>query len=111
MSIKLSDLKKTVRAVPVSYMGETINVTYRPAVITPLLAQQMDDPLTPLPLPLALSQALSTWDVIDDDTGQPVPITLASLAGFGTGLLNAILRDIRADMYVGKAPGAISAAG
>jgi hypothetical protein len=111
MAIKLSDLKKNVRTVVVSYMGETFNVSYRPAAITPALGQEMDAPATRSPLVLALSQALVGWDVIDDDTDKPVPITAENLAGFGAGLLNAILRDISTDMLVGKAPGATSAAG
>jgi hypothetical protein len=111
MAIKLSDLKKNVRSVPVSYMGETLNVTYRPNAITPTLGQEMDDPRTKMPLVLALSRALVSWDVIDDATGKPVPITPECLADFGSGLLNAILRDISADMLVGKALSATSAAG
>jgi hypothetical protein len=111
MAIKVSHLKKNTRPLFTDYAGERVNFSYIPGEITPALGVEMADEDTKAPLVLALSKALVSWDVLDDDTLLPVPITEEVLMSFPSAFLNALLREVMADTLVGKASSATSGAG
>jgi len=110
MAVSLGELKRNTRLVPVSYMGLTINVTYRPASITPAFGRDLEAGESVMVAILARS--LVNWDIFQDDEMQVMlPITPETLGDLGSGLLNAIVQAITLDSMVGKVNGATSDGG
>ena len=96
MPIKLAELQRQERTIPVAFDGQEAQVTYKPHVIT--LALLNSD----ISVPAAIQATVIAWDVVDA-AGQPVPITEAGLAPVPWALLQAVWREVRADSASPKA--------
>ena len=124
MPIKLKDLKKATKTTSFVYGEDTVNLTYRPAAITPrvqyvaraltdLSGQQID--LTDLAQDArnaivrdrtaAVSEAIgdyldilvsiiTAWDVLGDD-GKPLPVTAEVMADFPYEFINALFAAVQ----------------
>ncbi len=111
MPIKVSHLKKSTKSLTIDWDGEKVLFAYRPGEITPALSVEMTDEDTKAPLVFTLLKVLASWDVLDDDTMQPIEITEDVLMGFPSAFLNAILKAIIQDYTVGEGKSATSGAG
>lgn len=99
--MRLSELTAATRTIAVSYLTYTLNVTYRPGVMTPdeddrIQAARETNTATDALIDL-MSRLLAAWDVVDDDD-KPLPVTPALLRSMPSGLLLAIMAAVQADM-------------
>lgn len=108
MAVTLGELQRNVRTVPCEYNGLTIQLTYRPAVVSP------EATLSNMPIEELLLLALAGWDIYEDERlTTMLPITAETLNGpnIGALLLRAMTQAILRDVMTGKPSGAISDAG
>lgn len=91
---KLSTLARDQALVVIPIGGERLTVAYRPSRATPNLlkriagADQVDDVLGPL------SELLVSWDLLDDDSDQPIPTTPEGLGGVPMSVLSHVAEGI-----------------
>ena len=110
MPITISHLKRNTRTIAVDFMGEQVNITYKPGEMTPALSLEMADVETRLPIVTVLERTVTAWDVMDDDM-RPLPITRATLLELPSAFLAAVFDALMEDVSVGKPSGATSGAG
>jgi hypothetical protein len=102
--MRLSKLKEITRPLSFDFLGETINVTYRPAAYTPALEEESQRMLQETTDGASLSRMLATllepimesWDVLDDQD-QPIPCTLEGLREVPFQLQSAVIQAVAAD--------------
>ena len=110
MPITLSDLKANTRTCPCEYGGETINLTYRPSVVTPDFGTGESQSF----LADSLLALLTAWDIYEDAAYTimtPITAEVLNSDAIGLPLLRAMFDAIMLDVLPGKRNGATSAAG
>lgn len=109
MAVSLKALKGGEKVIPVTYGDETFDVAYLPGEFTgDLLATVADTDETKATAALdamlaLLLPVLVRWD-IEDENGENLPITSASLRAVPLAVLRAILGAIQEDSRPGEAP-------
>jgi len=97
MPIKLSDLTKQVKTIPVKADDLEFHITYKTNFYTPKV-EALVIGLTEDDAPLAanvkiLADALVSWDITDDD-GNEIKPTEEVLSQLGVGFLSAVFQAI-----------------
>ena len=100
MSIKLSDLTKATKTIPVPVPDGEVSITYKTSFYTPKV-EAMVASMTADNAPLAanvkiLADALVSWDITDDD-GKIIPITQDIIGELGMHFIIAIFTAIAED--------------
>lgn len=99
--MKLSQLRANVRRIVVDYYGDTVDIAYRPAEMTPETedalreareANRVTDALVGL-----ITRAVIEWDVIGDDD-KPLPITPENVRPLPSAFLLHLMAAIQEDM-------------
>lgn len=85
MPLTIADLSADSAETSFEFAGETVTLSYRPAVNTPANDK--------LPIVTWLSQALIAWDLTGND-GEPYPTTIEALQALPDRYLKAVLREI-----------------
>jgi hypothetical protein len=102
MPLTIAQLIEDIEPVEVKFRGETVNVKYRPSVITPALFAAINaDTYDKDAIVDVLAQALVGWD-LEGDNKLIVPTSEASLMTLPTKFLRAVYRAVLADTYVAK---------
>lgn len=105
MAMKLSEVKAKTKVVTVSFMDETVDVSYRPAAMTPAiledvlaLAKSAETDAEDMALVGSmLEPVLDWWDVLDDK-GKRLPTTTESIREMPLAFLVQVLQDVQEDM-------------
>lgn len=111
MALTIGHLQRNTRNLTFEFLGETVNVTYRPGALTPALSVEIADAATQLPIVTALERLLVSWDVLGEDGQTPLPITHAVLVSLPSEFLSTVFSAVMGDTTVGKATGVTSDAG
>lgn len=85
MPLTIADLSADSAETSLEFAGQTVALSYRPAVNTPANDK--------LPIVTWLSLALITWDLTGDD-GEPYPTTTEALQVLPDRFLKTVLREI-----------------
>lgn len=108
MAIKLSDLKKDIRAVEIPVGGEMLRVEYHPNAYTPELEEKaqaaMKDSRSHDLFYAMLPPVLHSWDLEQDD-GTPLPIDVSGVKQVPIVILTSIMMAITDDLMPKKPSG------
>jgi len=99
MPIKLSEMGAKQKTATVSYLGETVNIVYRPAVITPRHEAQLSEQSGQKAIEGLVAQLVEivvSWDVLGAD-GKPLKPTTELLMEMPSNFLLAVMDAIRED--------------
>lgn len=102
MPLSVSQLTgQSERTVKLQFLGEEINITYRPGAYTPEFEE--------LTIFDGLLRIVSAWDLLGDD-GQPYPLTREALQVLPSPFLTAVWRRIAEDVRLDPTKPAASSA-
>ena len=91
--MRLEDVINSTRQVEVTYQGQSLNVQWDAAKLTPVLLDRMaGESVSAMDMVAALVELLVSWDLMDGD--EPYPITTESLQVLPAEFLSAILKGI-----------------
>jgi hypothetical protein len=99
MPIKLSNIGAKQATVTVEYLGESAEVTYRPALLTPrdeAKLSEMEGKAAIDEMVGQLERVLVEWDVLGDD-GTPMEITAENLTDLPSNFLLVVMQAVRED--------------
>jgi hypothetical protein len=112
MPITLQKIASDTASVSFPFMGETVNVTYRPSMFTERIIGRLRD-ITAAACGIhqietaftasadMILDLVATWDVLEEEGGGPIPVTREVVSGlpvpFRTALLQAIFEDAQGE--------------
>ena len=113
MPLEIGDLANKVKPVTVKWEGETVEVAYKVAELTPAyqsMLQKMDTKKMEQEEQWQIVlRILSSWDITDG--GKPAPLAKETFAKLPTSLLMAIVNALLEDINPNPKSGKPSAAG
>ena len=108
MSVSLRQLQQQRKTITITYAGETFDVVYNPAAMTPkALDILIGDSGDKHSIIRNLLLFLQDWDIVDE-AGAKVPVSSEILEELPIDLLADISKAINEDIQPGEAKGATS---
>lgn len=97
--MQLSKITSQRQALEIPIGEDTLNITYRPQAVTLELVDRKEQALTQPgeALALTLCDLVESWDLVDDGTGTPYPLQLASVRKLPLEFVNLVLEAILKD--------------
>lgn len=116
--MRLSDAVSPARPITVPFVGDVLNVEYRPMSYTPEQLDKMQADAAKAKDPKAavagmvdqMLKLLVSWDLTQDDGSTPIPITAEGLRGVPLNVYTEVMRAVARDQTSGEVD-APSAAG
>lgn len=93
MALTLAQLTSDVATVVVEYMGQTMEVEYRPGALTPALVQDITNPVSADDLGECIQEVVVSWDLLDDNNDEVEP-TVENCVNLPMPFLRAVLTTI-----------------
>lgn len=100
MPINLNHLKNDKRTITVDYFGDSVNIVYRPSVLTPAAEAKIRDENESGDNKVflqTLCDLFVEWDVLDEKN-EPLPIVPDIMNELPTSFLTHLLQGCREDM-------------
>lgn len=114
MPIRVSALTADRRTVKVSFGDDALTLTYRPSAVNAVQeARELEDREKGQHLMAqarSLAEIVVSWDLQDDD-GQPLPVSADVLAPLGLDFTSKVTRAILDDLLPNRTPPATSSNG
>jgi len=95
--MQLSQLRNKRVDLAIDIAGDTLNVVYDPNFITPEVEDEIRSATTSDEMCVLLSGMLVEWDLIDDETGEPVPLEVDAMRVLPSVFLAKVLVEINTD--------------
>ena len=96
MAIDIGDLAKKVKTVTAEFQGDTLTVSFRVNVVTPMFMGQLRGLTMQESLVKQVISVVEKWDLLKD--GTVIPLTEAGVAEIPAALLTKILNMVQAEM-------------
>lgn len=105
MAMKLSEVKAMTKVVTVEFMGGTVDVSYRPAAMTPAILEEVlamaktaeTEAEDMSMIGSMLEPVLDWWDMLDDK-GKRIGTTTEDIRQMPLPFLVKVLSDVQEDM-------------
>ena len=96
MAIDIGDLAKKVKTVTAEFQGDTLTVSFRVNVVTPMFMGQLRGLTMQESLVKQVISVVEKWDLLKD--GTVIPLTEAGVGEIPAALLTKILNMVQAEM-------------
>lgn len=96
MSLTLAQLSDDEATVVVDYMGQTMEVDYRPGALTPAMVEDIVNPTSADDLGTCIEEVVISWDLVDAEANEVSP-TAENCINLPMKFLRAVLTAIMED--------------
>lgn len=97
MAIVLSQMMGKLRTCKVTFQGESMDVTYRPNIVTPVLIDEINSLTGRDSLDEQVVRIIDHWDLLDTE-GKQIPVDKDNLKGLPSTFLRSVINGLMADM-------------